>query len=205
VAKSVPTFEPTEITIGATVKWRKTHPDYKSSDGWTLAYYFRGPASGAGKGLNLEGEDFIVADGDGWLVTIPATSTEDDPSTANLSPGAYYWQAWVSKDGEEYQVGASKTTVKPNLFDLDTAAAYDGRSEVKQTLDAIRAAIAGRATAAQQSRTIGNTSIEFMGISDLIAAETKFQQLYNQEVRRARAARGESAFRMVRTRFVPPT
>jgi hypothetical protein len=199
----IPTSEPPEIIIGETVKWRKSLADYKAGDGWALAYYFRGPSSGVGKGLDIEG-DLVAVDGDDWLITIPATSNGDDPSTSNLGAGAYYWQGWVTKDGEQHQVAEGKATVKPNLFDLETSAAYDGRSEVKKTLDAIRAAIAGRATAGQQERAIGNTTIRFMTIADLVIAETKFQQLYNQEVRRARAARGESAFRMVRTRFVPP-
>jgi hypothetical protein len=201
MSAQIPTFEPAEITIGQTLKWRKSLSDYKASDGWLLAYYFRG----AGAGLDIEGDPLVVADGSDWLITIPATSTGDDPSTSNLTAGVYYWQAWVTKDDEEYQVGDGKTTVKPNLFDLDAGTAYDGRSETKQTLDAIRAAIANRATAAQQQRTIANTTIQFMTITELMIAETKFQQLYNQEVRRARAAKGESAFRFVRTRFVRPT
>lgn len=197
----VPTFEPSEIIIGETVKWRKSLGDYLAGDGWVLSYYFRG----VGAGLDIEGGTLVAVDGDGWLVTIPATSTGDDPSTSNLSAGAYYWQAWVAKSGEEYMVGEGKATVKPNLFDLAAADTYDGRSEIKQTLDAIRATIAKRATAAQLRRSIGNTQIEFMSMTELMIAETKWQQLYNQEVRRARAAKGESAFRMVHTRFVRPT
>ncbi len=201
MSAQIPTSEPVEITIGQTLKWRKSLADYKASDGWALAYYFRGPASGTGKGLDIEGDPLVVADGSDWLITIPATSTDDDPSTSNLGAGVYYWQAWVTKDDEEFQVGDGKTTVKPNLFDLDAGATYDGRSEVKQTLDAIRAAIAGRATAAQQQRTIANTTIQFMTITELMLAEKRFQQLYNQELRAERIANGQPAFQNVYLRF----
>lgn len=197
MSAQIPTTEPVEITVGQTLKWRKSLNDYKASDGWSLSYYFRG----AGAGLDIEGDPLVVADGGDWLITIPATSSGDDPSTSNLAAGPYYWQAWVAKDDEEYQVGEGKTTVKPNLFDLETTAAYDGRSEVKQTLDAIRAAIAGRATAAQQERTIGSTTIRFMTVPDLLLAEKRFQQLYNQEVRRERVAKGLPAVQNVYIRF----
>lgn len=201
VSQAIPTFEPTEITIGETLKWRKTLADYEASDGWELAYYFRGPASGAGQGLDIGGSPLVVADGDSWLVTIPATSSGVDPSTSNLSAGDYYWQAWVTKADEEYKVGEGKAAVKPNLFDLGTAVAYDGRSWVKQTLDAIRAAMAKRATAAQLRRSIGNTSIEFMSMTELIVAETRFAQLYNQESQKERLQKGGPFLQNVNIRF----
>jgi hypothetical protein len=206
VAASIPTIEPSEIIIGETVKWSIGDSDYSPADGWALQYLLRGPASGTGKGLDLTESNCIDARDSDWLMTIPATETGDPlpPATDQLVAGDYYWERWVTKAAETYRRGAGKIIVKQSLSAITTSTAYDGRSEVKQTLDAIRAAIAGRATAAQQERTIDNTTIRFMTIPDLMIAETKWQQLYNQEVRRARAARGESPFRTIRTRFVPP-
>lgn len=90
------------------------------------------------------------------------------------------------------------------IIPVRDAVTFSPASNVKQTLDAIRAAIANRATASQQERTIGNTTIRFMTIPDLIVAETKFQQLYNQERRSERLRNGEPFFKTVHTRFVPP-
>jgi hypothetical protein len=209
VAAEIPTFEPAEIIIGETVKWRISFTGYSPVDGWALTYYLRG----AGAGFNLTEDDCIAVDGTGWLVTIPAVTTTPEgedppppgPATDQLTAGDYYREAWVEKADEKYRVSSGKTIAKQSLATVETDEAYDGRSAVKKTLDAIRAAIAGRATAAEQSRTVANTTIQFMTMQDLMIAETRWQQLYNQEVRRARAARGESAFRMVRTRFVRPS
>jgi hypothetical protein len=175
---AIPTSVPTEIMIAATVKFRLAFDDYKATDGWALALYFRG----AGAGLDIDG-DLIVADGDGWLVTIPATASDDDPATANLAAGAYYWQAWVSKDDEDYEVDSGRVTVKPNLFDLDTGDSYDGRSAAKQTLDAIRAAMAKTATRAQLQRTIGDKHIQFMTMAELLIAKHGAPFLQNVHTR----------------------
>src|SRR5262249_5660295 len=130
---AIPTSEPTSITIGATAQWRKTIPNYLPADGWVLTYAFRGP----GAGLDLNGGQ-IAVDGDGWIVTISATAS------ATLAAGIYYWQAWLAKGTEKVLADEGRTQVDPNLSTI--SGVYDGRSEVKKTLDAIRAAIAGRAT-----------------------------------------------------------
>jgi hypothetical protein len=90
------------------------------------------------------------------------------------------------------------------IIPVRDSSTFSQPSEVKATLDAIRAAIARVATAAQRSRSIGGTTIEFMSMQDLIIAETKWQQLYNQERRAERLRSGAPFFKNVHTRFVRP-
>jgi len=83
------------------------------------------------------------------------------------------------------------------------AATFSGTAaEYKATLDAIRAAIAQTATRGQLRRQIGDKTIEWMTIEELMKAETRFQQLYNDAKRNERVAQGGSFANMIHTRFV---
>src|SRR5215831_7826948 len=66
------------------------------------------------------------------------------------------------------------------------AATFVDTSDLQATLEAIRAAIAQTATRAQLRRQIGDKAIEWMTPEQLIAAETRFQQLYNDALRKSR-------------------
>jgi len=82
------------------------------------------------------------------------------------------------------------------------AGTFNQASTIKETLDAIRAAIAGNATRAQRSRQVGDKRIDWMTPQELIVAETRFQQLYNQEKRNEAIRAGEPFMKTVHTRFV---
>jgi hypothetical protein len=88
------------------------------------------------------------------------------------------------------------------LIPVRDAATFVDTSELKATLDAIRAAIAQTATRAQLRRQIGDKAIEWMTPEQLIAAETRFQQLYNDALRTSRVRSGEPFMATIHTRFV---
>jgi len=195
---AIATTEPVEITVGSTVKWKKTFANYNPESGWLLAYFFRG----AGAGLDIEG-DLVVADGSSFLVTIPAYADEDLPATANLSAGLYYWQAWVSNPdtGEEYQVGEGQTNVKPNLLNSDITTAYDGRTQTEIDLAAVRVALGKAAAKNAAEYSIAGRMKREHSLSELIELEKHLVQRVNSE----RAANGGSPLmRNVEVRFVAP-
>jgi hypothetical protein len=194
---AIPSSIPAEVTIAATVKCRLAFVDYKASDGWDLALYFRG----AGPGLDIDGA-LVVADGDAWLVTIPATSTGDDPATANLSPGTYYWQAWVTKGAEEYEAAKGTVTVKQNLFDLDASAAYDGRSENEANLAAVRVALGKKVANDRQEYQIAGRMKREHSFADLMLWESRLVQMVNQDRLAERAKQGKPLLENVHARFV---
>jgi hypothetical protein len=84
------------------------------------------------------------------------------------------------------------------------ASTFSGPSQTKTILDAIRAAMAKSATRAQLRKQIGDKTIEYMSMSELLIAETRFQQLYNQERRSERIRQGAPFLKNVHTRFLPP-
>lgn len=196
---AIPTTEPTEITAGSTVKWKKTFANYNPQDGWALAYYLRG----AGAGLDVEGGDLVAADGSSFLITIPAYADEDAPATANLSAGKYFWQAWVTNEetGEEQQVGEGQLNVKPNLSNADIQTAYDGRSQAEIDLDAVRVAM-GRAVAKNKAEySIAGRMKREHTLDELMKMEERLVQRVNAE----RAASGATPFmRNIEVRFTEP-
>lgn len=184
------TFEPTEITIGETLTWTKSLSDYLPADGWTLTYYFRG----AGKGFNAEATEETGA----FLINVAATVT------AEMSAGVYSWQAFVSKDDEKFLVDSGEVTAKAGFLVVDPTMTVDNRSEIKKTLDAIDAAIKGKATKDQMEYAIGNRQLKRYSISELIEARTLYAKLYSQERRTEKLKQGAPFAKTIRVRFKNP-
>ena len=181
---------PTILTPGESLTWEKSFADYPASDGWELVYYFRG----AGAGFDVA----ATADGDTFELAVAAEDTED------LIAGRYYYQAFVELDSERVLVDEGEITVRASMSEIESADAYDGRSQVKIILDNIDALIAGKATLDQQEYTIGNRQLKRYPIADLIALRKEYAGLYAQEIRAANARKGKSPFKKYYSRFTRP-
>lgn len=120
--------EPIRFTQGDTQKWNESFCGYPASDGWELNYLIRGPVA-----LDLEFETDIVANGDGFDITL---SAED---SATLTEGTYLFQGKVSKAGEVHTVTQRHVTIDPDLTEVDDAT--DVRSDAQIMLDNVNAAI----------------------------------------------------------------
>ena len=134
----IPTSEPGSIFAGDTIKFTKTLGDYPATDGWTLAYSFRGPSSFS--------DQTATASGSGYLVTIPVSVT-----TA-LAAGNYYWSARVSLAGEVH-------TVARGVLTVTLVAGAFVQSHNEKMLAAINAALEGRVVADMQQYTIGGRMV----------------------------------------------
>lgn len=182
---------PTEFTAGESLSWKKSYADYPASDGWSLDYVFRG----AGKGFDRA----ATADGDIFIVNVAGVVTEA------MTAGKYYYQASVSKGDEKILVDSGETLVLPGLATIAADESFDGRSQIKRTLDAIGAMIAGKATLDQQEYTIGPRQLRRYPISELITLRDKYQSLYNQELRAEKLKKGTGGvFKNHYTRFRQP-
>jgi hypothetical protein len=187
---SIPTFEPSVITIGETLAWTKALEDYPASEGWALTYYFRG----AGVGFDAT----ATADGDEFEISVPATTT------ANMTAGTYYWQAEVSLSGEKHIVDRGQTEVKAGLAAIDAATTHDGRSVAKTIIDAIDALMLGKATRDQAEYTIGNRSLKRTPVADLILLRERYAQIYAREQRAEKLRQGAPFLKNIYTRFTRP-
>lgn len=166
---TVPAIEPTTIRAGDLLSWSKSLADYPANDGWVLSYTL----------INASSKITITASASGadHLVSVAAATT------GSYSAGGYTWMARVTKGTEVYTIGQGSITVLPNLAALTT---YDGRSHAKIMLEAIEAAIQGRASATQLRMSINNRSIEYLSPTELI----KWLSFYRAEV--AKEAQAET-------------
>ena len=89
----------------------------------------------------------------------------------------------VATTTEIYTVDTGSLTIQPNLAALST---FDGRSHAKVMVEAIEAAIQGRASSVQLRMAINNRSIEYLSPTELI----KWLSFYRAEV--AKEAQAET-------------
>lgn len=166
---TVPTTEPNNLRVGDLWTWLKSLADYPANAGWTLAYTL----------INATKKITITASASGadHLVSVAAATT------AGYTAGSYSWMARVTKATEIYTIDEGTIEVLP---DLAAATLYDGRSHAQIMVEAIEAAIEGRASALQLKMEISGRSIEYMGAADLI----KWLSFYRSEL--AKEGRAET-------------
>lgn len=166
---TVPTTEPQTIRAGDFITWLKTLSDYPADAGWALAYTL---INGSTK-ITIN----AAASGADHLVSVAAGTS------AAYAAGSYIWMARVTKAAEIYTVDTGSLTIQPNLAALTT---FDGRSHAKVMVEAIEAAIQGRASSVQLRMAINNRSIEYLSPTELI----KWLSFYRAEV--AKEAQAET-------------
>lgn len=144
-----PTTEPTTITAGDTVRWRKVLQGYVASE-WSLEYLFA-----SAKGVKTVAAT-ANSDNTGFEVHIPAAESVDWPA------GAYTWRARVKKGDDVYTVAEGLCTVAPVL-----AAGVDARSPARRALEQIKEYLANPNSIACQSYTIKGRSLSQYGLPEL--------------------------------------
>lgn len=176
MAAPIPTTEPTIITPGDTVKWKKSLPDYPVTDGWDLSYEL----------INSGQRIVINASGSGadHLVVIAATAS------IAYAPGIYDWRARASKSGETYTVGTGRCTIAQGF-----GAVSDARSQARRTLEAIDATLEGRATSATEMYEIqtpggGMRKLKHVPIQELLVLRDRYRADVAREDAAARSAAG---------------
>jgi len=178
--------EPGKIAAGDSLDWNRSLPDYPASDGWTLHYAL----------FNATAVYSITsaADGDNHAVSV------DSATTATWASGRYDWTAYVTHtDGRKRSLFAGTIIITPDL----TAGPYDGRSHARKMLDAIEAALEGRATADEMDLIkgqFGERAIERKS-AELIVARDRYRREVKSEETAAALERGERPQNKIKIRF----
>jgi hypothetical protein len=183
---TIPAFEPTIITMGETVKWRRSFLEYDPADGWVLKYYFRGSGTGIDVTASANGSEFV--------------SEITAVQSAAFSEGIYYWQAEASKGGEKYIVDSGQTRVKRSLSAVPVNEVVDNRSENEKILAAIDALMAKKATLDQKRYQIGNRALERYSIEELIKMREHYARLVAQERQARKMREGGDYFKTILVR-----
>lgn len=178
----IATTEPTSIVAGDTITWKRSLADYPASEGWALSY-----------ALVKDGDLITItaaADGDDHLVEVSAVITNA------YAVGAYRWQAYVTNSGDRHTVGEGRIEVLPNF--ATQSSGYDSRSHYEKVVEALRAALEGRASKTQASYSVstatGSRSISQLSHTEILTALRKYEGL-------ARRERGEVGRGRIRPRF----
>lgn len=191
---STPIIEPKQIIAGDTITWKKTLSDYPASGGYTLKYRLINSAA--------KYDITAAASGDDHLITITSATS------SGYAAGSYIWSSRVEKGLgqtlERYTLATGTIEISPDL--ADKSAAFDTRSHVKRTLDALEAAIEGRASRTDLDYEIQTSSgtrrrIQSMSHDQLFKARSYYKRLYRDEQAAENAANGIPNRRKVLVRF----
>ena len=163
------------------MSWKWTHATFPAS-AWTLVYTLVSSSAQIQITASASGSDHLVE----------VTST----TTGGYTAGDYTWQAHVSKDDERYKVGEGLLTVVPDF--ADQGSGYDSRSHVKKVLDALEAAIEGRASKTQLQHSVEGVSIQHMTHTELLDLRDRYAAKYRKELA---ALKGQSLERTTTARF----
>lgn len=145
---------PAIITAGDSIAWTLTRDDFPASDGWTLSFVFINASSKIAMSS--------TADGDRHAIAIEATTT------AVYVPGKYTYAGFATNGTVRHTIDRGSIEVYPNLA---TQTTYDGRAWYDKAIEALEAAIAGRADKTQMSQVLPNgVQVQHLALKDQIEA-----------------------------------
>ncbi len=117
--------------------------------------------------------------------------------TATLPPGRYDYQLQRAGNGGGRVFSQGKTIARPDLATADPAT-YDGRTHAEKVLEAIEAAIEGRASKTQKSQIVYGVEIQYYSHEQLIGVRAR----YKSELLGERVASGKTGlFKTIYSRF----
>lgn len=186
---------PAEIRAGDTVTWRDLAVtdalgNAVDSTSWNLITYLRNAT--AGNGLTV----VATAYGSGWQSTISATTS------AGLAAGEWSWGARATNGAQALTIGSGSLMILPALNYSGSAGALDGRSQARQDLDAVQAAIRALVSGgAVKAYTIGSRKVEKFTLAELIELESRLKAQVARELAAERMANGLGDPRNLFVRF----
>jgi hypothetical protein len=159
---------------------------------YTLKWYAR--TNTASEGATITG----VAEGDGWRITIPASTT------ANFDAGLWTWQAVATEDtnNTQYTAGRGQFTVKATASYTGTPGAFDDRSRAEIDLENVDAAIRTLSSGGMvQEYSIGGRSLRRYKMTELLELRSTLQNEVAMERRRERIRQGLGNPGLAKVRF----
>jgi hypothetical protein len=173
---------PDRLVAGESASWKWSDSRFPASASWVLTYTL----VNASAKITITGS----ADGADHLVELAKATTEA------YEAGEYDWQAHVSDGTERYRVDAGVIEIV-----TDFAAAtggHDARSHVKKVLDALEAAIEGRASKTQLEQAVGGVQVRHMTLAEQVKLRDRYAAKYRRELVAAGKAKSR---RIIKPRF----
>ena len=166
---------PAEIRAGDTVQWIEPAAvdltgSAATSATWTCTAYLR--TNTAAEGATVTGT--ARSDG-GWDMAISAATT------GGFDAGTWHWQTRISSGATVITTGTGSFEVLAALSYAGTPAAFDGRSEAEQDLDAVQAAIRAIISKGAKQYTIGSRSWTANDLGLLMQRESQLKAIVARE------------------------
>jgi hypothetical protein len=173
---------PETITAGESVSWRVRLSAFPADESWVLTYTL------VKTGVKISIAS--TADADAHLVELTAATT------GAYTAGTYDWQAHVAKGTERYLVSSGIIQIAPDY--ATQTSGYDARTHTKKVLDALEAAVEGRASLTQLQQKVGEVQVGHMSLKD----QVEMLELYRAKYRKEMVLAGKiKSRRMIKARF----
>jgi hypothetical protein len=187
---------PSKVRAGDILQWRDSETqdvfgNAITSTEWSVTYYLR---------TNTASEAHITSSSaylSGWQFTVASAVT------ANFDAGDWYFQAVADKSGAEKQtILSGQFEVLPSLVYSGSAAAYDGRSQIRKDLDQVQTAIRAVASGGGvKEYKIGTRQAKKYDLAELFQLEAKLKAELAREETKEKIANGLGNPRNLFVRF----
>ena len=187
---------PSKVRAGDILQWRDSETqdvfgNAITSTEWSVTYYLR---------TNTASEAHITSSSaylSGWQFTVASAVT------ANFDAGDWYFQAVADKSGAEKQtILSGQFEVLPSLVYSGSAAAYDGRSQIRKDLDQVQTAIRAVASGGGvKEYKIGTRQAKKYEIAEIFQLEAKLKAELAREETKEKIANGLGNPRNLFVRF----
>ena len=174
---------PTSFFAGDTVAWLVADPTYLPADGWSI----QADITNAGNHYSTTSAD----NGDGQHKLLLGTA-----DTQAMVAGDYQLTLAAIKGGERYTLSVSPVSIQAN-----PTQAGDGRSKVKQMLDAVEAYLLNTDNIAAASYSIAGRDLSRYSLTEVLALRNQLRKDYQREQAQQRMASGRKPRRRLLTRM----
>lgn len=188
-AANAPEGEPTIVTVGDFIQWKRSDlvSDYPPAS-YTATYVARITGGGANE-IQLTGTDQTTH----YLFSVSSTVS------AEFVPGYYHWQLEIVRNSDSERIVVDTGTFTANV-DLDVNQS-DPRTHAEIMVDKIESILQGRADSDVANYSIKDRSLTKLSISELL----QWRDYYKLELRKEKnaqlIAKGESTGATVKVRF----
>ncbi len=190
---NAPQGEPTEVTAGDLVTWRRDDlvTDYPTAD-YSLSYSFQSLKAGttAGNSFTITASE----DSKGYYAQIPGAT-----SLGVTDYGDYAWQAYITRtsDSARITVGSGQVTIGTDLNSENK----DARSHAQIMLDKIQAVMENRADGDVASYSIQGRSLTKLSPQELRDWRDYYLREVAQEKRKRDIQQGRGSSSTIKVRF----
>ena len=187
---------PSKVRAGDILQWRDSETqdvfgNAITSTEWSVTYYLR--TNTAAEGATVTSTAYLS----GWQFSVASTVT------ANFDAGNWYFQAVADKSSAEKQtILSGQFEVLPSLSYSGTAAAFDGRSQIRKDLDQVQTAIRAVASGGGvKEYKIGTRQAKKYELAELFQLEAKLKAELAREEASEKIANGLGNPRNLFVRF----